>query len=113
MPGVRGGRRVAAWDRRLIPGDSFNFQEHLGRLVFQRIPHLLVVLLRVLPRPIFKFQVAQIVVDRVAALEELIELRAVRRGISRVGLNPENKNDDSQGENETGRSITVSGISPP
>ena len=84
---------IAARDRRLISGHAFNFQEHLRRLVFQRIPHLFVVLLGVLPCPIFKFQVAQIIVDRVPALEELIELRAVRRGIPRVGLNPKNEND--------------------
>ena len=81
LPRGRGGRRIAAWDRRLIPGHPFNLQEHLRRLVFQRIPHLFVVLLGVLPRPIFKFQIAQIIVDRIAAFEQLIELRAVARNL--------------------------------
>jgi len=49
LPWVRGGGRVPARDRRLIPGHAFNFQEHLRRFVFQRIPHLFVILLGVLP----------------------------------------------------------------
>ena len=59
-PGIRGGGGIAARDRRLISGYLFNFQKNLRRFIFQRIPHLLVILLGELPCAVFKFQVAQI-----------------------------------------------------
>ncbi len=55
--GARGRRYsgVPPRHRSLISSDVFNFQKYLCRLRLQRVPHLFVILFRVLPGAVFKF----------------------------------------------------------
>ena len=73
-------------------GDLIDFRKHQGRFIFQRDFHGLEVALRVFAGAKFESQIAQIVVDAVAALQQLIESGAVRRQIGGVRLNVEDKN---------------------
>src|SRR5579875_2315598 len=60
---------------------TVHFPNHARGLDFQRPLHLFVIFLREFAGAVLETQVAQIFVNRIAALQQLIELRAMRREI--------------------------------
>jgi hypothetical protein len=75
-------------------GDLLDFRENEGGFVLERIPHCFVIAFRIFPSPVFELQVAQIVVDGIAPLKELVEFCPVRGKIGRIRLNVENEQED-------------------
>src|SRR5260370_6404121 len=79
-------RRAYLGIRQLI-----DLREHQRRLILKGRLHRFEVTFRIFSGTILKSQVAQIVVDGVAALQQLIELRSVRCKIRSIWLNVKNE----------------------
>src|ERR1700688_2220498 len=73
-------------------GDLINFREDQRRFIFERYLHGFEIGFRIFSGAEFESQIAQIVVDTIAALEQLIELSAMRGQVGGIGLNIENEN---------------------
>jgi hypothetical protein len=56
----------------------FDFRENNRRFVFERCLHGLKITFGVLSGPVFKAKVSQVVVNRVAAFQQLVQFRPVR-----------------------------------
>src|SRR5262245_24280975 len=66
---------------RCATGNLLDLHENESRLGFHRTLHFFKVLLREFPGAVFELQIAQILVNHVAAFKELVEPRTVRRFI--------------------------------
>ena len=99
-PGTHG--RIGARQGSRAFGNTFDFREHQGCLGFEGLLHLLVILFREFAGAIFELQIAQIIVNDVAALQKLIEQGAVRRRIDGIGLGHEDKNQHRGCERDAG-----------
>jgi len=75
----------AASRKRGAAGGLLDFGQNDGGFGFEGNSSFFVVALGKFTGAVFEFQIAQIFVDGVAALEELIEIRTVRRGIRSGG----------------------------
>src|SRR5208282_4125810 len=73
-------------------GENIHIGEHARGLDFERLLDFLVVLLREFPGAMLKAKVAEIFIDRIAPLEELVEFRAMRRGVR--GFPPDAEDED-------------------
>ncbi len=67
-------------------GDALDFGEHDCGFGFEALLHLLVIFFGEFAGAIFELQVAQIIVNDVAAFHKLVEMGAVRSGIGKIGL---------------------------
>src|SRR5947209_11807976 len=75
----------------LAAGNVLYFGQNESGLSFERVFSFLVILLGEFSGAVLELQVAQVVVDGVAALKQLVQARAMWRGINRVGLNEKNE----------------------
>src|ERR1700683_3856402 len=82
-------RRLASSRRGSAAGRCTPIREYAGGFHFKKLLRLLVVRFRELSGAIFKTQVTQIFVNCVASFHQLVEFRAMRRGIRSVGLDHE------------------------
>src|SRR5271168_2496312 len=82
-------------------GVTVHVRKDSGSFHFERLLDFFVVFFRKLSRAKFEAQVAQILVNRIAALHQLIELGAMRRGIRWVAANAENKQKHRGSEQRT------------
>src|SRR5262249_35962258 len=80
-----------SWPFGLDFRDLIDLDQHHRQLVLERVLHRLVVAFRVFSGAMLEAQVAQIVVNRVTPLHELIELGAVRSEVRGVRLNEKNE----------------------
>jgi hypothetical protein len=76
--------------------------ENNGGFRFERSHHELVITFGIFAGAMFELKVAKIIINRVTAFEELIELGAMGREIRRVGVNVKDEEEDSGGESEAG-----------
>src|ERR1700681_104916 len=93
---MSGGTRTA----NLRFGELLNFRKNEGGLVLQGDSHGFVIAFGIFSGAVFEFEVAQIVVDGVAALEELIELCTLRREVGSVRLNVKDEEEHRGGKAE-------------
>ena len=82
--------------------NALDFREHERGFGFQSLLHLLVIFFGEFAGAIFELQVAQIIVNDVAALHKLIEMRAMRSGIGEIGLDHEHENQHGGRERDAG-----------
>src|SRR4029077_2354641 len=75
--------------------------QHQGRVVLERGFHRLVVILGIFSGTKLETQVAQIVIERVAALEQLIELRAVWSEVRGIRLDIKDEESGGKSQRET------------
>src|SRR6266852_7408773 len=88
---LRGCRARTARTANLRFGDLIDLGEHQGSFVFQGVFHGFVVGFGIFSGAVFEFQVAEILVAGVAALEGLIEDGAVGSEVGGVRLNVKNE----------------------
>src|SRR5580658_8057124 len=93
------GPRGANW----IACDSVYLIQHERGFGLERVLHLLEIGFGKFSGAMLKFQVAQVFIDRVAAFEQLVEMRTMRRGIGGIGIDPENEGHGRQGEKRARR----------
>ena len=72
-------------------GGLFDFREDEGSFVFQGIFHELVITFRVFSSAIFELKITEIIVDCIAAFEELIEFGAVRCKVGSIRMDVEDE----------------------
>jgi hypothetical protein len=77
-----------------------NFSENNSSFVFERGHHELVITFGIFAGTMFELQVAKIVVNRITAFKELIELGTVRSEIGSVWMNVEDEKEYGGGESE-------------
>src|SRR5271168_4425308 len=80
--------------------DLIDFGQNQRRVVFESIFHRFKITLRILSRAVLEAQVAQIVVNGVAALQQLVQFRAVWRQIRSIRLDEKNEQRRGQGERQ-------------
>src|SRR5271154_4645075 len=85
-------RRLASGRRGSAAGQRIHIREYAGCFYFEKLFRLLVVRFRKFSSAVFETQVTQIFVYRVAALHQLVEFGAMRRGIRTVRLNHKYEN---------------------
>src|SRR5260370_37343397 len=95
----------ARWSRSARPmhlriRHLIDLRKHYRCFIFKDRLHRFEVAFRVFSRAILKSQVTQIVVDGVAALQELVELAAVRRKVRSIRLNVKNEKTDGDGQGQ-------------
>ena len=83
-------------------GSRFNFGEHHGSLVFEIRFHALVVAFGIFSGAVLELEIAEVVIDDVTALQELIQLAAVRREVGSVRLDEKDEQKCSHSEREAG-----------
>src|ERR1700730_3198410 len=89
-----------AWPAHLGLGDLINFSEHESGFIFERSLHGFKVAFRIFAGAKFKAEIAQIVVNGVATLQQLIQFGAMRCEVGSIGLNVKDKNQRGDGESE-------------
>src|ERR1700722_9629490 len=95
------GGLAAARTPHLRLRNLIDFREHQGGFVLERDFHRFEVVLGIFSGTKLETQVAQIIVERVAALEQLIELRAVWSEGGCIRLNIENEESGGESQRET------------
>src|SRR5260370_188494 len=88
-----GGGGAGGWPPHLRRRPLLDLGKHQRRLIFKRRFHGFKITLGIFPGTILKTQVAQVVIDVVATLQQLIELCPARRKIRGIRLNVENEED--------------------
>jgi len=82
--------------------DLIDFGQDKSGFIFERGLHQFVVTFGVLAGAMLELQIAKIIINRVAAFEELVELGAMRGEVGSVRVNVEDEEENGSGESEAG-----------